>query len=124
MENKTQKINSRRAFLKKAAYAAPAFIALGGLNAQAGTTVGSSVFTMYVGSGSPSTTIQSNSTQVLKVFGHQGVVDYGTKDPTKPPGAPTINYSSAAIINNVYPASNPTGQWNPFKQYFSQIQYK
>ena len=64
MENiEIENVNSRRVFLKKAAYAAPALMVLGGLNAQANEAIASSTFThvAYDNGNTLTTTVHGDS---------------------------------------------------------------
>ncbi len=95
---------SRRSFLKKAAYTAPAIITLGALNAHADATPGSSVFTINTYSG---TAVTGSTT----VTGHNGVVDSGTTV-----YGPYTNASTATEVN-----ANTYHIWDNFKQFFAGI---
>jgi hypothetical protein len=114
MENlEMESTNSRRTFLKKVAYVAPAVIVLGGLSAQAGTAPGSSVFTNKIIS-------QGDQTQIglETVTGHNGVVDSGIYQNTDSTGAvtKTKNYTAAEVNANDIPSL-----WSYFKQFFGGI---
>jgi hypothetical protein len=114
MENlEMESTDSRRTFLKKVAYVAPAVIVLGGLSAQAGTTPGSSVFTNKIIS-------QGDQTQIglETVTGHNGVVDSGIYQNTDSNGVvtKTKNYTAAEVNANDIPSL-----WSYFKQFFGGI---
>lgn len=114
MENlEIESTNSRRTFLKKVAYVAPAVIVLGGLSAQAGTTAGSSVFTNKILS-------QGDGKQIglETVTGHNGVVDSGVYQNTDSAGVVTgtKNYTAAEVNANDIPSL-----WSYFKQFFGGI---
>ncbi|MDD2837507.1 MAG: hypothetical protein PHX59_00985 [Sulfuricurvum sp.] len=104
---------ARRTFLKKAAYAAPVVIALGGLNAHAGRTVGSSVFSTNLYVGTEKT--DANYIGTATVSGHNGVVDQGLITDTD--GVKTY-YTSAEVNSNKSPYAK---FWNDFKSFFGTI---
>jgi hypothetical protein len=119
MENKTQKINSRRAFLKKAAYSAPMVIGLGALTLP--SRVGASTFvhnTISATSGGITSTSHAytlNGTNIVASGDYINVPNFPTNSSYTISGTDVKNQALAgnqtwAWVDDIYGGTNWTGQ--------------
>jgi len=116
IKSEVEEVISRRSFLRKAAYVAPAIVSLGALNAQAGTAIGSSVFKNNIVSYGNGEVIGTAT-----VRGHNGVVDSG-EAVNAVGGSFSPYHSSQYTAAEVNANTNPSYHfWSYFQQYFGTI---